>query len=313
MTTAPIYRPGVGIMLIDRQGRVFIGRRRNKRLAEHVAPGYEWQMPQGGIDEDEEPYQAALRELREETNVGSVSLLAEAPDWYTYDLPDPIARQSWKGRYIGQRQKWFALRFEGEDAEIDIAHPAGGHRAGIRCLALGKDGAAAGSDHSVQTARLRTGRGRIRAVRGSLEGNAGFASPGGGESALPCKENHPHPHDFRAGQLGRAKSRRPSPKGAGVAHVASLGGYAMRHFDLSPLYRSTVGFDRLFSMLDQTTGVDAAASQTYPPYNIERTGENAYRITVAVAGFAENELAIETKEGSLLIRGSKETKAQGRR
>ena len=79
----------------------------------------------------------------------------------------------------------------------------------------------------------------------------------------------------------------------------------MRHFDLSPLYRSTVGFDRLFSMLDQTTGVDAAASQTYPPYNIERTGENAYRITVAVAGFAENELAIETKEGSLLIRGSK--------
>jgi molecular chaperone IbpA len=84
----------------------------------------------------------------------------------------------------------------------------------------------------------------------------------------------------------------------------------MRHFDLSPLYRSTVGFDRLFSLLDQTTGVDAAASQTYPPYNIERTGENAYRITVAVAGFAENELAIETKEGSLLIRGSKETKAK---
>ena len=128
MTTAPIYRPGVGIMLIDRQGRVFIGRRRNKRLAEHVAPGYEWQMPQGGIDEDEEPYQAALRELREETNVGSVSLLAEAPDWYAYDLPDPIARQSWQGRYIGQRQKWFALRFEGDDAEIDIAHPAGGHK-----------------------------------------------------------------------------------------------------------------------------------------------------------------------------------------
>jgi putative (di)nucleoside polyphosphate hydrolase len=125
---APTYRPGVGIMLIDRQGRVFIGRRRNKRLAEHVAPGYEWQMPQGGIDKDEEPYRAALRELREETNVGSVSLLAEAPDWYAYDLPDPIARQFWKGRYIGQRQKWFALRFEGEDTEIDVAHPAGGHK-----------------------------------------------------------------------------------------------------------------------------------------------------------------------------------------
>lgn len=82
----------------------------------------------------------------------------------------------------------------------------------------------------------------------------------------------------------------------------------MRHFDLAPLYRSTVGFDRLFSLLEPSTGVDAAVSQTYPPYNIERTGENAYRITVAVAGFAESELAIETKEGSLLIHGSKETK-----
>lgn len=128
MMPAQIYRPCVGVMLIDRQGRVFVGRRRNKRLAEHVAPGYEWQMPQGGIDEGEEPYQAALRELREETNVSSISLLAEAPDWYAYDLPDPIARQSWKGRYTGQRQKWFALRFEGNDAEIDVDHPAGGHR-----------------------------------------------------------------------------------------------------------------------------------------------------------------------------------------
>jgi molecular chaperone IbpA len=82
----------------------------------------------------------------------------------------------------------------------------------------------------------------------------------------------------------------------------------MRHFDLTPLYRSTVGFDRLFSLLDPTSGVNAALTQTYPPYNIERTGENAYRITVAVAGFAENELAIETREGSLLIRGSKESK-----
>ena len=78
----------------------------------------------------------------------------------------------------------------------------------------------------------------------------------------------------------------------------------MRHFDLSPLYRSTVGFDRLFSMLDQVAGGDAGA--TYPPYNIERTGEDAYRITVAVAGFSEAELSIEVKQGALAIRGSKE-------
>lgn len=125
MTPAPRYRAGVGIMLINRQGRVFIGRRRDGELPEHVAPGYEWQMPQGGIDENEEPYRAALRELREETNVHSVSLLAEAPGWYAYEVPDAIARQAWKGRYVGQRQKWFALRFEGEDGEIDIAHPPG--------------------------------------------------------------------------------------------------------------------------------------------------------------------------------------------
>jgi molecular chaperone IbpA len=77
----------------------------------------------------------------------------------------------------------------------------------------------------------------------------------------------------------------------------------MRTFDLTPLYRSTVGFDRLFSLLDQFGGVDAAPS--YPPYNIERTGENAYRITVAVAGFTDKEISVEVKEGTLTIRGEK--------
>jgi len=81
----------------------------------------------------------------------------------------------------------------------------------------------------------------------------------------------------------------------------------MRHFDLSPLYRSTVGFDRLFSMLDQMSGPDAGGT-SYPPYNIERRGENDYRITVAVAGFAEHDLTIETRENTLLIRGSKEVR-----
>ncbi|MBL8588820.1 MAG: Hsp20 family protein [Methylobacteriaceae bacterium] len=82
----------------------------------------------------------------------------------------------------------------------------------------------------------------------------------------------------------------------------------MRQFDLAPLYRNTVGFDRLFSLLDSMTGVETAPA--YPPYNIERTGENAYRITVAVAGFAENELTIESKENTLTIKGAKEQKTE---
>jgi putative (di)nucleoside polyphosphate hydrolase len=122
------YRPCVGVALINQQGLVFIGRRRNKRLREHVAPGHEWQMPQGGIDEGEEPLAAALRELAEETNVTSVELLAEASDWFTYDLPGDIAKEAWKGRWCGQTQKWFALRFTGDEREIDIEHPAGGHK-----------------------------------------------------------------------------------------------------------------------------------------------------------------------------------------
>jgi molecular chaperone IbpA len=82
----------------------------------------------------------------------------------------------------------------------------------------------------------------------------------------------------------------------------------MRTFDLTPFYRSTVGFDRLFSLLDQVSGVDTAPG--YPPYNIERTGENAYRISVAVAGFSEPELSIVAKENTLTIRGEKQNKTE---
>jgi putative (di)nucleoside polyphosphate hydrolase len=119
------YRPCVGVMLLNRDGLVFVGRRRSDAGAD-VADGYAWQMPQGGIDPGEDPYRAALRELYEETNVRSVTLLAEAPEWYTYDLPSLVAGRAWKGRYRGQTQKWFAFRFDGDDSEVDLSRPAGG-------------------------------------------------------------------------------------------------------------------------------------------------------------------------------------------
>lgn len=120
------YRRCVGVMLMNRNGLVFVGRRRPDE-SDAVDADYAWQMPQGGIDPGEDPYSAAVRELYEETNVRSVELLAEAPEWYCYDLPS--FGKGWKGRYRGQTQKWFALRFTGSEAEIDIAAPGGGaHR-----------------------------------------------------------------------------------------------------------------------------------------------------------------------------------------
>jgi len=124
----PLYRPSVGIMLLSPERLVFIGRRRNRRLVEHVAPGHEWQMPQGGIDEGEEPIDAARRELAEETGIHSVEYIAESPEWYSYDLPGDVSRKAWKGRYQGQRQKWFAFRFLGQESEINVEHPAGGYK-----------------------------------------------------------------------------------------------------------------------------------------------------------------------------------------
>jgi putative (di)nucleoside polyphosphate hydrolase len=119
----PGYRPCAGVALVNREGLVFIGRRRKERSA--PLPGHEWQMPQGGIDEGEDPLEAARRELHEETNVRTVTLLAEAPQWLAYDLPED-ARSRFAGRYRGQTQKWYLFRFDGEDAEIDILRPAGG-------------------------------------------------------------------------------------------------------------------------------------------------------------------------------------------
>jgi putative (di)nucleoside polyphosphate hydrolase len=128
MTSKP-YRPNVGIALFNAHGRVLIGHRFKHDGPEYILPGFEWQMPQGGIDPGEEPYQAALRELHEETGVSSASLIAEAPEWFTYEIPPEILHRSWRARYRGQRQKWFAIRFTGKDNEINVASPGGGHKA----------------------------------------------------------------------------------------------------------------------------------------------------------------------------------------
>ncbi len=114
------YRPCVGIMLLNAEHRVFTASRIDQMVEA-------WQMPQGGIDAGEDPLAAALRELEEEISVGAqhVSLLAESRDWLTYDLPPEMVGKVWKGKYRGQRQKWFAFRFHGQDHHIDLAtaHP----------------------------------------------------------------------------------------------------------------------------------------------------------------------------------------------
>jgi putative (di)nucleoside polyphosphate hydrolase len=119
------YRPCVGIMLINPEGLVWIGRRR-----QHIVEdGANWQMPQGGIDPDEDPGAAALRELAEETGAvaNAVEIIREAPKWLHYDIPLELLGRALKGKYRGQRQKWFAMRFTGADTDFNIHAPAGGH------------------------------------------------------------------------------------------------------------------------------------------------------------------------------------------
>ena len=119
------YRPCAGMMVFNRDGLVFIGRRSNG--PEHIDAAHAWQMPQGGIDEGEDAYKAALRELYEETNIRTLDKLGEIDGWITYDIPRELVGQAWGGKYRGQKQKWYALRFTGDDSEIDVVHPAGGH------------------------------------------------------------------------------------------------------------------------------------------------------------------------------------------
>ena len=118
------YRPCAGTMVLNRSGHVFIGRRPGG--PEHIDMVHAWQMPQGGIDKNEDPYKAALRELYEETSIRSVQKLGEIADWLAYDIPTRLASDAWGGKYRGQKQKWYALRFTGAEGEINIAEPGGG-------------------------------------------------------------------------------------------------------------------------------------------------------------------------------------------
>jgi putative (di)nucleoside polyphosphate hydrolase len=114
------YRPGAGIMLLNREGKVFVAQRLDSTLEA-------WQMPQGGLDDGEDPQDGALRELEEETGIGrdKVEILARCPHTLTYDLPDDLVGKLWKGRWRGQKQHWFLARFLGTDEDVNIAtdHP----------------------------------------------------------------------------------------------------------------------------------------------------------------------------------------------
>ena len=118
MKTRLPYRKGVGAMLFNAEGKVFVARRIN-------SPGQAWQMPQGGIDRGERPAQAVLRELEEEIGTDKAEIVAKSSRWFSYDLPAQRLGKVWKGKYRGQKQRWFALRFTGGDGDIDLN--ASGH------------------------------------------------------------------------------------------------------------------------------------------------------------------------------------------
>lgn len=109
------YRPGVGLMILNSKLEVFVGRRIDSKAEA-------WQMPQGGIDDGENPEQAAMREMKEEIGTNNAKIIAKTKQWYKYDLPSYLITRLWNGRYRGQRQKWFLLQYLGCDEDINISH-----------------------------------------------------------------------------------------------------------------------------------------------------------------------------------------------
>ena len=107
------FRLGVGIALLNHENKVFVGKRIDN-------PANSWQMPQGGVDKNEDLLQAAKRELKEETNIKTVAVIKELNEWLTYDLPENLLGKLWKGKYRGQKQKWFIMKFLGKNEEINI-------------------------------------------------------------------------------------------------------------------------------------------------------------------------------------------------
>ncbi len=121
------YRPCVGVMVLNHEQKVWMGHRPIVENDE-FQPGDKkrWQMPQGGIDEGEEPLAAAKRELWEETGMTAVTLLGQTEDWLTYDLPSDLIGVALRGKWRGQKQRWFVFRFEGDESDINITHPPDG-------------------------------------------------------------------------------------------------------------------------------------------------------------------------------------------
>jgi putative (di)nucleoside polyphosphate hydrolase len=109
------YRPSVGLMILNDKFEVFVGRRVDTK-------GDAWQMPQGGIDDGESPKEAALREMKEEIGTNDAEVIAETKQWYKYELPTHLIKKLWNGRYRGQRQKWFLVKYLGKDEDINIRY-----------------------------------------------------------------------------------------------------------------------------------------------------------------------------------------------